>query len=550
MKHNNAQTTSEESVLLWAAVSTKIQDKYSVEDQLRLGREWVAKQRATVVEELVVRGFSRDYWTLADVVAAAAHDPDMEAFAKLQAHIRKKSFTVFLCFDADRFGRTASLVQEIIGRITRDCNARIYTLFDNVWMDAESGLMIGTMKGFKAQQDLSKLKDYRVTGMDNRARDGKSTAMIVPVFQKRIRNADGRETGVAINEDMRPLFTDIATVILRGTPWGSTEKILFEEFGHGRGSRPLGFDSVRRMVLSFAFWGHAAINYRKKGSKKIHANGPWLWDEHIPPPSPIIVYRNRFPAVYSGDWLEVGEQVKAELWRRYNLSGSGRPMNTFRFHGLIVCDECGYTMNKFTNRNDGRGQTYVRCESRFGSKHRNLPSVCSQSKHVRVEVIQAYFSEKIQERLDGLESDLFDDPNNADLLNRSIEDLDQKVTKLRKRNGVFADEIADAKDEEGRRTFRGKMSDNSAEIDRLLISLDELHRKLSVYQETHQAQDRFFEQVEKNGLPWLWDQSDTFIHQGLSAALGQKQLVVRDGIIIGDSPAVAPQIKIQRKNAQ
>lgn len=534
---------SNATVLSWAAVSSKIQDKYSIEDQLKLERDWVKRSGATLVDELVVRGFSRDYWTLADVVAAAAHDPNMEAFAKLQSHIRKRDFTVFLCFDADRFGRTESLILEVVGRITRDCKARIFTLFDGIWMDEETAPTIGLLKAHKAQQDITRLKDYRVTGMDNRARDGKSTSAILPIFHKRVRDDHGNETGVIVNEELRPLWTDVATLILRGVPWGSFEQVLFSEFGHGKGNRPYSRSSIRRLVLSFAFWGHAALNYVAKGDDDLRSVGPWVWDENVPVPPPTIVYRNRYPAVYSGEWAELGERVKQELWRRYSLRGKATAHHTFRFHGLLVCDECGYTMSMIRTGKTTK-RTYIRCQTRFGSLHRGV--LCSQSVNLRMETVQAYLHDQLQRKLDQQSSLLFDGLDDTNEVQRSIQDLERKIVQLQKRADTLIDEQSSAPDNQ-RATYRRKIADIASEIDRATELHDRLQANVAVRHEAYEAQRRFLSELEVNGIDWLWQQSDTVIHQKLCAALGHNQLVVRDGKIQGVIPASAYQVRSERR---
>src|SRR5262249_3640184 len=149
-----------------------------------------------------------------------------------------------------------------------------------------------------------------------------------------------------INETHRQLYTDLATLILRGVPWNLMETTMFQEFGHGRNGKPFHHFYFRKIVLNFGFWGHAAINSHTMGDQRISGVGPWLWDEHIPAPPPTTVYRNRYPAVYSGEWAELGEHIKTELWRRYNLTGKAEAHNTFRFHGLLMCAECGKVLSK------------------------------------------------------------------------------------------------------------------------------------------------------------------------------------------------------------
>lgn len=536
-------------VISWAAVSTRIQDKYSIEDQLKLEREWIAKHGAKHVDELVVRGFSRDYWTLSDVVTAAKRDPDMEAFAKLQEHIRKRSFTVFLCFDADRFGRTQSLVHEVIGRITRDCDALIYTLFDGVWMDAESAPTIGTFKAYKAQNDIDRLRGYRATGMLNRAREGKSTTSHIPIFQKRIRDELGKEVALVINEDLRPLWTDLATLILQGVPWSVIEKELFEEFGHGNNGRPYFPDQLRRAVISPAWWGHSAIHFRGIRGESVVTSDPWIWDETIDPPPHVTIFRNCLPPVYGGKWQELGEQVKAELWRRYSLRGKARPAETFRFHGLLVCDECGYRLT--ASRGDRRyNKVYVRCPTAYDKRWQiRRDMFCSQHNSITDSEIEAFLTTHIRNKTANLPTWVFDDEGR----DRNTKQLDQEKHRLKRLNeklDALVDELTSTH-EKARPTFRKKIEATSAEITLVEKIIHELESDLTSALEAQNGKMEAFHTVKENGgTDWLWRQGGTLIHQLIHAMLGGMVLVVRDGKIKGAVPAPKNQLIRWRGTSQ
>jgi hypothetical protein len=536
MKTNDPNSDlSNALVLSWAAVSSKAQDKYSIADQLKLERDWCKKFGATLVDELVVRGFSRDFWTLADVVAAAAHDPEMEAFARLQAHIRKKSFTIFLCLDADRFGRTQSLVHEVIGRITTDCEALIYTLIDGVWMDKESAPMIGTLKAYKAQHDITRLKEYRVTGMDNRAQDGLSTTAVMPIFHRRIRNEKGAEIEVVVNEDLRPLWTDLAALILRGVSWNQMERTLFEEFGHGRNGKPYRVGYFHDLVTSPAWWGHAALNYRQRGARSTKGVAPWIWDAAVPPPPEVTVYRNRLPPVYSGEWTPLGEQIKAELWRRYGLRGKATAGNTFRFHGLLVCAQCGYTLTLTIGRAPKK-QRYIRCATYYDHRYGSRGIDCDQRGYMTEEVVQDYFDQQLRAKLKGLPSVLFDLLQDTHAVQRRIASERERIQRLQTRMAVWADEIADAPPD-GRETYRAKIKAASEEIAQVKGTVQALETELAVTEDMRRAQAELFTLLETNDVSWLWEQPDTLINQTLSAALGHNQVVVRDRQIVGTIPA-------------
>lgn len=543
MKHKHDQTfAGEDDVLIWAAVSTKAQDRYSIEDQLKMMRAWCAERGVNIVDELVVRGFSRDYWTLADVVAAAGSDEDMAAFAQLQAHIRRQSFTLFLCFDADRFGRTTSLVHEVIGRITRDCNARILTLFDNTVIDAGNAPMVGTLKALKAQQDVDKLKEYRETGMHNRARDGKSTAGTPPLFHKRVRDERGREIGLAVNEELRSLWTDLATVILRGVAWDQVEDVLFEEFKHGVNGEPYRWTYMRHLVHHPSFWGHAAINYRLKGRRSTKSSDPWIWDESVAPPPDITVYRNTQPAVYTG---ELAEKVKEELWRRHRLKGKARSASTYRFSGLLVCEQCGYTMTKAVS---GQGQQiYMRCETQYAHRKRR-GVVCDNTTYIKSGVIQEYFNKRLAARLRGDSTELFEFASQAEQNELRIREHEKQLAILTKRLNSLVEELADAP-QAARPVFRQRIEETSYAIDRSTEALNDIRDHQLSDLALASSQARLLSTLKEHGVPWLWEQDETFIHQCLSAALAGNQLVILDGEIVGTHPERADRIRRKRRGS-
>lgn len=546
MKTNDPRNDlSTAQVISWAAVSTQVQDTYSVDDQLKLERDWCKRHGATLIDELVVRGFSRDYWTLADVIAAAAHDPDMEAFARLQAHIRKHDFNVFLCFDADRFGRTQSLIHEVLGRITRDCQALVYTLVDGIWMDEETAPLIGTLKAYKSQHDVTRLKVYRAKGMDNRAQDGKSTSAVMPLFHRRVRDEKGKETGVIVNEDLRPLWTDLAALILRGVSWESLERALFEEFGHGEGGEPYRVNRLRDLVLMPAWWGHAALNYRFTAKQRTRGGEPWIWDERTAPPENVTMYRNRLPAVYSGQWASTGELVKEELWRRYRLKGKATPANTYRFHGLIVCDECGYTM--MLARGGQQSRSYMRCETRYRGHEHRQPKTCSQTKFVSGKHIQAYLHAQLQAALDGEASVLFDVLHNTQPLQWRIDEEQQQLMRFEKRAEALINELSQAPDNL-RPMFRRQIQEVSGRITQSGETIEALRLELAATQDYQRAQSRSMDYFRSITLDEFWKLPDTAIHQVLSVALGRNQLVAREGKIIAITPSQSAYILSEREH--
>jgi DNA invertase Pin-like site-specific DNA recombinase len=109
---------------------------------------------------LIVPGFSRRYYNLPEFAAALYKEKDNDAGHRLLRHIRERSFDVFVCRDADRFGREQSLVSEVIARII-DSGARIYTLNEG-WIDAQHYRMVSALTGVRAASYVDDLSEQRL----------------------------------------------------------------------------------------------------------------------------------------------------------------------------------------------------------------------------------------------------------------------------------------------------------------------------------------------------------------------------------------------------
>lgn len=525
--------TNPPRVLTWNAVSTKLQDaedKFSIDYQLKLNRAVAERLGGVLVEDLIVRGFSREYWTLADVVAAT-DDTEVDAFRKLWRHIQARDFDYFVCFEADRFGRTPSLVHEVIGRITRDVGADIITTFDNVTMNERNAVMIGSIKAISARQGIEKLVEWHDQGMDKRARDGRSTSGSMPLFHVRLRDAKGKEYAVGVNEELRSLWTNLADVILERVAWEQMETVLFERHGYGNNGAPFNRMYFRGLVMNPSFWGNTAKRKRRKRDRRPRLHGPWRWDSSVPPPKGVTVYYGARPAIYSGVYAELGERVKQELWRRHNMEGSASPTATFRFHGLVVCSECGYTLSKFYD--DRSGHTYLRCGTRWRKGAKRL---CTKANYVRADEVQAYLHEQIENRLAGRESAVFDPINSTVLIERRLADEQARLDKNESRLRSLIVELQDAPDT-ARAYMRQQMGIVSEDIDRARASVVTFNGDIHSRRSANQSQEWGFLQLREHGVDWLWQQQDGLIHQILTAILVDTQVVAQEGELIGVWPS-------------
>lgn len=158
-------------VAIWAAVSSLPQaKKISLDDQLRVGREHVARHGAHVVAELIVYGESRD------IVLWEEACERIKAYATLSTLISTKAIDVLVFLDRSRLGRTAPLSM-VIAELCNRAGILLYETdsppptMDFAPADHDD-LLLGAIKSVGAQQELRKFKQRRITGMAGRVRRG------------------------------------------------------------------------------------------------------------------------------------------------------------------------------------------------------------------------------------------------------------------------------------------------------------------------------------------------------------------------------------------
>lgn len=114
--------TSPLRVAVWCAVSSKpqaAQDKTSLKDQERAGRDFAAGISALVVRVYVVPGHSRDLVLWSEAEAA------MPAYAQLRQDCQSHAFDVLFAIDADRLGRDPALSTQVYSLVER-AGAEVY----------------------------------------------------------------------------------------------------------------------------------------------------------------------------------------------------------------------------------------------------------------------------------------------------------------------------------------------------------------------------------------------------------------------------------------
>lgn len=507
--------------ILWIAVSSGQQateEKDSLPEQERRLRE-IAEQRGwQIIDIITIPGHSRVYYNYPEFAAAAATEGIPGALRMLE-HWARRDFDVFACIAGDRFGRAASIFNEVVER-TYDAGAQVFTLRDGLIERGNEGTW-AVMASYAASSEVKELRRRHKFGMNKRAEMGLPISSRVKISHCVVRDERGRSQKLVVNEELRPLFADLATVFLEGVAWHSLERVLYERYGYvGKNGKPYPPRYFHPLLISPVFWGHNARNFWNERSPNVHRRGEWMFDETVPAPDGVMIYYNTHEPVYTG---ELAERMKAELRRRMSLRGSARPNSPYPLTGMFECYECGWKMAFVNSHGKWRA---ARCNVAYNMKP---PHSCTQRKAMPERYAIDYMKRLVAlvvESDDGVAfiDSLMEAPNAPDPtpdLERQIEELEEEkrvLLQLRLRLKNPNDKIYDEQE------------------DILNERLEIAQQRLDMHRLQNASPIEIADQV--TAIDYLRQMGDTFwqlqpheINHWLRRALGRRVFRVRDGKI-------------------
>lgn len=517
--------------LIWCAVSTVAQanedEKYSLPAQESDAKALCQREGWQIVDVLRVPGHSRDYKSI-DKLASDAAAKGIDAFYRLIEHLEKCDFDVLVCRDGNRFARRASLMAYIVESIVDDCGRRIYS-FNDGWVDKQNAGMFAAMKGYSAAQDIKFLVDARRRGMHNRAERGLLLSPRDPLTHVTIRDAIGKAVRVELNPARRRLWDDLAVLILEGITWGTIEKVLYDRFGH--------VDDSGRIYPRFAFyrtihspttWGHIAVNrFTREDLPPPDQFSAWVWDEYTPPPEGVTVYRNRIPAVYTGN---LANRIQAELRRRADvIVGRAAPRDTYRYSGVFVCGRCGRVMGAV--RNPAASTHGLRC---LGAWRLVRGVISCDEKRITAErSLDHKMREILADWLDGKpppELELVSDDDSTRrlvALESDIQAIEQQLDRL-----IFEQSL---QPDGAQPRYRAAITQLTERLAILQADALATRTKAAVSLQDTERQTLALNDIRALTLAAFWRLSDREINQYLHRLLGSRHLVILDREIIGSA---------------
>jgi DNA invertase Pin-like site-specific DNA recombinase len=517
-------------VLSWAGVSTAEQaksERESLRSQKADNEAAAARFGWQIVAHLEVPGFSRGYLDLrefADDAAAQGINAGLQLIEYLEG---RKAFDVFMCRDADRFGRTMSLVTRISEDILYRLNKHIYTTANgqligrggggNFWM---------AMKSMEARGEVDRLVARRAMGVSGRVKRGLMSGDI-PATHKLIRDDKGRGTHLELVPEWVEIMHRAADLLLSGIATsGNLEPQLFKLYGIGEANKPF-----RRYYIMKRFFNPLTYGNTYTGHI-VRATEPSLWfaePGHAQPADLKEIHYNTTVAVFTGDLRRRVLDYLSDFIQ--NRAGAGNKARSWHA-GLVVCAECGYAANvRSATNHPPHVYRYLACSTVTRAKD-NMPGEreCSNRTFLREDTLQEYVNILLKRMIEAqslaLVTQALGDVDTSALLataNARVDELSAKLKALLVDRAVATGII------------RALYDEQYAE---LAAELDDAETQRNQYV-SHQRppdtrqQEAALSLITRLTLDAFWQQEPGVIRQTLRELLGGLRFAIEGGRVVG-----------------
>lgn len=515
--------------IVLCSVSTVAQakdDKVSMEQQEADGLAICEREAWDVLDIVRIPGYSRSFYTLAELVDAATADGEFGP-AKLQAHIQARDFDVLVARSTNRFGREQSINAEVIGKIIKTCGARIYSVMDGM-IDRQNYRAYIAITGYRDASEIDELVKKRRMGIRRRLERGLPPTGRVPFSHRLVRDpVTGKAARVEVRQELRPLFYDVAELLFDDVAYDQIPKELYERYGYvAENGKPYPYTKFYHVLFNALFWGNQLIRWKDKS--KVWDAGPWMFDPSTPLPDGVEMFWNTHEPMYTG---ELGERVKAELIRRRDVSNKAALRIGIKpLAGLALCNHCGWreTYN-YRHGKNGTVYKYLRCNN--ASRERLGVDLCPHKGQLREHVVIEWLTDEIQRALDSGEV-TFRSAADPDPDAQAVKHLREHATQLDMKIGRLVGELAVA-DDDLKVYFRRELRSLNDELQRTKEQSASLEARLNRQRRISSSQSEALERIRAVGLPTFWDMDAGYVNRELRALLGPYRILLQGKEIIG-----------------
>ncbi|WP_225340561.1 recombinase family protein [Lysinibacillus capsici] len=369
-----SQQVSPKKVAIYARVSTteQAEEGYSIDEQIRVLKEFCEKEGYVVYDEYVDRGISGKNIT------------GRPAIKRLLADAEQKKFDIVLVWKMNRLARKSLDLMNIVEQLnSKNIAFRSYT--EKYETETPTGKLHFQMMAAIAEYERNNIAENVKMGMIARAKDGQwngGQVMGYDVVEKDSENKKRKQTGLQINEQEAKIIRLIFQMYTTGHGYKAIANKINQDGYRTKKNKTFSLNAIKTIVTNPVYAGYIRYNVRRDWNEKRRNNIN---------PNPIIV-KGEHPSIISEETWKIAQKVYKERSCKPNRIHEG----VFPLTGIMRCPQCGAGMviGRTTNRTksgEKRVLEYYVCGA-----WKNKGTVACRSNAVRTEYADDYVLNKLE----------------------------------------------------------------------------------------------------------------------------------------------------------
>ncbi|QSB11700.1 recombinase family protein [Lysinibacillus fusiformis] len=423
-----SQQVSPKKVAIYARVSTteQAEEGYSIDEQIRVLKEFCEKEGYGVYDEYVDRGISGKNIT------------GRPAIKRLLADAEQKKFDIVLVWKMNRLARKSLDLMNIVEQLnSKNIAFRSYT--EKYETETPTGKLHFQMMAAIAEYERNNIAENVKMGMIARAKDGQwngGQVMGYDVVEKDSENKKRKQTGLQINEQEAKIIRLIFQMYTTGHGYKAIANKINQDGYRTKKNKTFSLNAIKTIVTNPVYAGYIRYNVRRDWNEKRRNNIN---------PNPIIV-KGEHPSIISEETWKIAQKVYKERSCKPNRIHEG----VFPLTGIMRCPQCGAGMviGRTTNRTKSgvkRVLEYYVCGA-----WKNKGTVACRSNAVRTEYADDYVLNKLEALMksEHLTKKLVDNINTKQQslvapLQREYEQYLQELERYKKKSVKLLDAFTD-----------------------------------------------------------------------------------------------------------
>ena len=448
-------------VAIYARVSTteQAEEGYSIDEQLRLLKEWCKDKGHEVFQEYIDRGIS------------GKSIKKREALQQLLRDASQKEFDIVIVWKTNRLARNILDTLKIIELLDKN-NIVFQSYSENHENETKEGRFRLYMMSALAEYERENIAENVKMGMLARAREGSwngGQVLGYDTVHTNVENRKRRMSKLVINEKEAQTVRRIFQLYTEGNGYKSIANRVNKEGHLSKKGNYFTINAIKTIVTNPVYAGYIRYNVRRDWNEKRRNNIN---------PDPIIEKGKHNPIVSRETWEQAQAILKTRTGKPNRVHSGNYPLT-----GILKCPTCGASTVLSRTNNKNKDGTKRVLEYYVCGAWKNKGTIACKSNGVRVDKANQFVFSKLNalatsnELLhDVLKRVNQNNNDQAEPMQKEFEHLKKSISSLQAKKdkvlGLYEDGIIDKSD------LQERLAKLSQENERLENRLKPIREKL------------------------------------------------------------------------